>query len=207
MTDADRISLDRHHAFIRARLHGIDPTGMSPAEIHEAVAVVAADRKQHPGWLIGRRGGPGGTVEETAAAMVAAAQTVPVASPLGVALYDILSAATSHRPEFSTRTDGTPAEEPWGCAACGCADGVGACGTWTNGVALTRALAVEGLRPEFGRQIVDDSCGNGHMVGHVSSLYRTRQDAIAGGNGLGLFTDQIIVRRHVTPWTPNQDDS
>ena len=60
---------------------------------------------------------------------------------------------------------------------------------------------VESLREEFGRRIKDDSLGNGHMKGHVSSLYGSKEAAnegIAGGNG--IFADQEIVVRRVTEW-------
>ena len=61
----------------------------------------------------------------------------------------------------------------------------------------------EELREEFGRRIKDGSMGNGHMKGHVSSLYRTREEAVEGiAGGRGVFADQEIVVRRVTEWEP-----
>ena len=62
------------------------------------------------------------------------------------------------------------------------------------------AMEALDLTSEWGRRIKDGSMGNGHMVGHVSSLYKTREAALAGGNGEGIFGDQELVVRRVSPW-------
>ncbi len=59
---------------------------------------------------------------------------------------------------------------------------------------------VDSLREEWGRRIKDDSEGNGHMIGFVPASYRTREDALEGGNGKGMFQDQELVKRRVTEW-------
>lgn len=58
------------------------------------------------------------------------------------------------------------------------------------------------LSTEYGREIINDACGNGHLIGHVSSISRTRAEAAAGGNGAGLHADQRLVTRTVGPWIP-----
>lgn len=194
-TAADPLAL----AQCLARLRGIETDGLTLAQIETALAAHQADLDARRSWLA-----PGtSTVTESTEAMIAAADRVTGIGPLGFALEGVLLNATSHLPQFSNPDE---PQHPWGCATCGCVDGIGACDTWQTALALTVAINAA-LRTEFGRQIVDGSCGNAHLIGHVSSVYAARDEALRGGNNLGLHADQRLVTRLVGAWTRDREES
>lgn len=122
---------------------------MSTDALRDLHAQAQATAAEHPSWLPRPRStyadldGPH-AVETVASWIVSVAESLDDTNPLTEALYDVLVNAAGHTPEFSERSEangGGFAPEPWGCSACGCADGTGACDTWASGVAL--AVAVE----------------------------------------------------------------
>lgn len=60
---------------------------------------------------------------------------------------------------------------------------------------LDGVASTAGVRQEYGRRIKDDSCGNGHMVGQITTIHSSLDAA-----GTDKFSDQEIVVRSVRPW-------
>jgi len=67
-------------------------------------------------------------------------------------------------------------------------------------VSLTQIInraraAAEQMQTEWGRRIKDDSCGNGHLIGQVTSIFHSEVEVRSH-----LFSDQEVVVREATPW-------